>query len=269
MLFYSEERKYPTQLNVLTLQDSKASGYFYVHRDTYDAAVLLHHLYPDYVKLLDEISIVSRHNANLVELFYNTVPAPLNNLAPFLTLITDDMDPQLDSINVEQLVGMLSVISSSLDFMKYLDVPFAIRKSVTFSISVLEEYLVPQSAFFLTCLDTILPSNNYASGAQYVGNLGASTEEPLIGEEGAMAILDEDIDWDSVAPASLDDKPLSADEEAEYQRYLESIGELTTQTSSTNSTDADGAGVSLQEGQQVATRSMLDSLLDYSKGGEA
>ena len=144
MLVMSSTRYVPTAVNMIVLQGENGL-YYYVYRSLYDECVILHDQYadmlPSYYKLLG----VSDEHKKVCEKFAETVPEPLNILAPFLSLVTkcEEMTELVD------MCGALSAMSMSLSFRRMMKVPAEIRRSVRFSLSVREEYRIQWDRFFL------------------------------------------------------------------------------------------------------------------------
>lgn len=138
MIVYSQKRYYPDLINTIILQDSE-ENYFYVHRSTYDAAVILNDRYTKDT-LLDAIGIES---SDIIDYYFEQAPTPLNILAPFLGLVAEGLEK-----DIELLTGCLHVISSSIDFRKFVKAPKEIRSEVNFSLFIREEYKLSWERFF-------------------------------------------------------------------------------------------------------------------------
>jgi hypothetical protein len=142
MLVVSKQRFLPTSVNTLVLQ--KDDNYFYVHRDVYDKAVVL----SDRHKLETLMSTLEvNNNADTMEWFYANAPSPINILAPYIGLVEEGIEQE-----IEICCGVLHVITSVIDVRNFIQQPQALRKSVSFSLSVREEYEMTWERFFLTAV---------------------------------------------------------------------------------------------------------------------
>ena len=149
MLVYSEIRYMPTDLNIIILQDS-AKNYLYIHRMLYDDAVVLSHIFNnDYQALAAKISPTGDipEDRQDIEFFYSHVPAPVNILAPYLLLCVERFD------TLEDMIGAIHVMSNTFSFRKLPDIPKEVRlNSMTFSMSITEEYQLSWDLFFSKCI---------------------------------------------------------------------------------------------------------------------
>lgn len=142
MLILSDKRYVPTAVNMIVLQDN-VGRFYYVHRSLYDQAVILHDSYTEPATIYGLLG----HGEAIPEackLFAETVPAPLNVLAPFLTLVKGHEE----LTTLEDMCGAISAMSMSVNFRQMLRVPLMVRQSVKFSLLVREEYRVQWDRFF-------------------------------------------------------------------------------------------------------------------------
>lgn len=149
MLVVSEERYLPVSFNTIVLHAQ--DKYFYIHRDVYDQAVIL----ADSYKSVEELaSLVGGYEVNMdtVRWFHIHAPRPLNILAPYLLLIDGPIEPEL-----EICCGVLHVITSLIQVRHFILKPQEVRRSVSFSLSIKEEYEMAWDRFFITAL----PYNQY------------------------------------------------------------------------------------------------------------
>ncbi len=143
MIVYSQDHLIPTDVNVMTLQDS-AGGYFYIHRSLYDQAVILDYLYPNYNDLA-QITGEGHQQADRpdVGFFHEHAPHPIRIFAPFLLLCPEEFT------TIEDMTGALSVMANVISFKYYPKVPLEIRNNtMLFSMSIREEYSLSWHAFF-------------------------------------------------------------------------------------------------------------------------
>lgn len=165
--------------------------YFYCHRDTYDKAVILSDRYT-----LESISklLPKTQSEDNITTFYETLPAPLKILAPFLNLVKGEIEE-----DVRTYCGVLQVITSAIDIRKYVKVDAALRNEVSFSLSITEEFEMAWDSFFLTCIPYTgrIPEAVTSGNDQFV----APAEDTY---EDDMAFLDS---LNDPAPAPVEEKP--------------------------------------------------------------
>lgn len=141
MIVFHEERIVPTDVNVLVFAGANSSGYFYVHRNLYDQAVVISHLYDeDITKLCEELGGSSEMRDD-VEYFYQMTPSPIRALAPFLLLVKENVDNYVD------MVGAIHVMSTQFDLLKMISVPESVRASLKFNLRITEEYQLAWDRF--------------------------------------------------------------------------------------------------------------------------
>lgn len=144
MLVVSRERYLPVTVNTLVLYAHES--YFYIHRDVYDQAIIL----SDRYESLDELAaLVGGYeiNGDTVQWFYANAPKPLHILAPYLSLIDGEIEQDM-----ELCCGVLHVITSLIHVRHFIQKPQEVRKSVSFSLSIKEEYEMAWDRFFMTAL---------------------------------------------------------------------------------------------------------------------
>jgi hypothetical protein len=144
MLVVSKERYLPVTINTLVL--SKGDRYFYIHRDVYDQAVILSDKYPKVESLINEIN-GSQVNQDTVAWFYENAPKPIHSLAPFLLLVDGEIEQDM-----EICCGVLHAITAMINVRNFILKPIEIRKSVSFSLSIKEEYEMAWERFFMTAI---------------------------------------------------------------------------------------------------------------------
>lgn len=147
MLIYSPTKlQNPIGVNTIMLED-KDNHYYFVHRTLYDQAVILKHTYGENIPMMEFVLGIDTEKpvSDVVQYFLDTAPSPLNILAPFLTLVEKYEDlPQ----NMRTLCGVLHVISRQISLLNYLKVDQSLRASVTFSLSIIEEFELDYERFF-------------------------------------------------------------------------------------------------------------------------
>lgn len=144
MIVVSKERYLPVMINTIVL--SKENWYFYIHRDVYDQAVVLSDRF-DSVKSLVDLLGGTQINEATVAWFYANAPKPLNILAPYLSLIDGEIEKDMELCG-----GVLHVITAMINVRSFILKPIEIRKSVSFSLTIREEYELAWERFFLTAV---------------------------------------------------------------------------------------------------------------------
>ncbi|MFB9277198.1 hypothetical protein [Cohnella cellulosilytica] len=145
MIVASRERYLPVVVNTLVLR--KDNWYFYLHRDVYDQAVVLNDRYDETFD--DLVGLVgSKHgNEETVRWFYEQAPRPLHILAPFIHLIDGKIERDM-----ELVCGALHVITAMIHIRQFILKPLEIRKSVSFSLTIKEEYELAWERFFVSSI---------------------------------------------------------------------------------------------------------------------
>lgn len=188
MLIISKKRLYPPDVNMLTLK--KNDNYFYISRDLYDQAVILSYKFKnDWNYFID---IFGRQFTPAVTAFKAAAPEPINILAPFLLTVTEADEVE----DIESLTGALHQIFRVISALSYLSVPAEVRATISFSLSIFEEYQSSWDSFFVQCAET--PS--YAGVAvtntvSYVPTAPVATEEVTHESHNSYGIPDDE-DWD-------------------------------------------------------------------------
>ena len=142
MLIYSETRYVPTDVNMLVIRGKDEVGYYYIHRSLYDQAVIINDIYgEDFTQLAMALTGKDELRED-VELFLESVPSPMNALAPFLLLISKPLEELVD------MIGAIHVMSGPVHLRKMLKVPFDMRNTPSFSLSIKEEYQLAWDRFF-------------------------------------------------------------------------------------------------------------------------
>lgn len=182
MLIYSENRYISTETNMMIIRARDNIGYYYVHRALYDQAVVLDYKFSEDYLDLCEIITGNRNSRSDVDRFVSELPKPLNILGCFLLLVEDELEDLMD------MVGAIHVMSNSIDYSKYITVPAEMRASVSFSLSIREEYELPWDRFLK---ESILWSEDFFIRRDSIpmsGTLNEATEDEEelsnIGEDG-------------------------------------------------------------------------------------
>ncbi|GKU77578.1 hypothetical protein [Paenibacillus sp. L3-i20] len=172
MLVVSKERYLPVTVNTLVLSANET--YFYIHRDVYDQAVILSDRYESLHELAELVGGTGR-NDDTVQWFYEQAPKPIHILAPFLSLIDGEIEQDL-----EICCGVLHVITSLIHARHFVQKPQEVRKSVSFSLTIKEEYEMAWDRFFATALP--YEQRNMLYGAPVTVRMSSSPiMEPVVG----------------------------------------------------------------------------------------
>lgn len=144
MLIYSKERLVPTDVNMMVI--AGMDGYFYVHRALYDQAVILDDIYCDDHALLIKAVTNQEETRDDVEEFFATVPRPINIFAPYLLLVKEQITDIVD------MIGAIHAMSGPINLRKMLKVPFEMRNTPSFSLSIRDEYQLAWDRFFMNTM---------------------------------------------------------------------------------------------------------------------
>lgn len=143
MIVVTEERYIPTAPGYITLQDADGL-YYYVHKTLYEQAVVLKDRYSDSIDTLREL-IGGNQDFEAVRLFTQYVPTPVNIMGYFLGLLENDITEFVD------VVGALDAMSSAVNLRNLIKQPVAIRQTVTFGMSIQNEYGDMWDNFLRSC----------------------------------------------------------------------------------------------------------------------
>lgn len=148
MILYRKE-PYPLQMkNIILLDDSKSEGVIYVSKNTYDQALILYNRFDGNVSRIQS-SLISNATsgwsdvpglADVITDMSESMPMPLNALAPFLMYCSKNYDITWNVENREQTYGVLHQYSQLIDFNAVTLVPTEIRNQVTFPTAILKQY---------------------------------------------------------------------------------------------------------------------------------
>lgn len=146
MLTISETRYVPVKPNYIVLQD--ADGYYYyVNRTLYDEAIILTDRYGQSIETLKKL-IGGHGELDCIDVFVKRAPKSISILGYFLALLSEDIDG-----DYEDVVGALDIITSNLDPRTFIKQPCEIRQSVSFGMSIKNEYEDSWEMFFDTCYE--------------------------------------------------------------------------------------------------------------------
>lgn len=144
MLIVSKYRYIPVIVNTLVLFHDDL--YYYIHRDVYDQAVILADQF-DNLDSLQKLVTGSHSNERVVQWFYDHAPKPIHILAPYLSLVEGEIEQDM-----VLCCGILHVITSMIHVRNFVTKPEEVRRSVSFSLSIREEYAMAWDRFFLSAI---------------------------------------------------------------------------------------------------------------------
>lgn len=149
MLIYSEKRYLPAEINMMTLRC--LDGFLYIHRSFYDQIVVIYDIYSEAKETLIEHLTGKTDSRADVDWFWDNMPTPVNAMGPFLLLVQKELDSFVD------MIGALHVMSMPMNLRKMLQVPFEMRNTPSFSLTIKEEYQLSWENFFMlsTLYDSI------------------------------------------------------------------------------------------------------------------
>lgn len=141
MLIYSEARYLPSELNMITLKCG--DGYLYIHRSLYDQIVVINDIYSTSKEMLIEHLTGKSESRGDVDWFWDNIPSPVNVMAPFLLLVKSELEDFVD------MIGAIHAMSGPVALRGLLRVPFEMRNTPSFSLSIKEEYQLSWERFFM------------------------------------------------------------------------------------------------------------------------
>lgn len=155
MIYFSEKEKVLFRPNIIRLDLINDSGYIYVTRNTYDQALLLAEKCGYDLQSVMRSLALSNLQSGAVSKLFELLPRPINMLAPFLNLI--DGTVTLDVNDTEQLIGVLSYISTIINFNEMLNAPKELRTGITYTKSILYNYQTQYNDFETSYIEHITP----------------------------------------------------------------------------------------------------------------
>lgn len=164
MILYRKE-PYPLQMkNIMLLDDAKSGGVVYVSKTTYDQALMLHSRFDGNVqRVIDtlkskktEAYIAIPGLPNTINAMGKTMPEPLNILAPFLMLCTQNQGIEWNENDREFAYGILHQYSQLIDFNAMTLVPAEVRANVTIPTALLKQYQVSWDDICSTLEDKVV-----------------------------------------------------------------------------------------------------------------
>lgn len=146
MIVLDEKRYLTLNPGYITLQDEEGR-YYYIHRLFYEQAVVINDRYGTNIQALTE-QIGGHLEFTAISQFVETAPKPISIMGYFLALLEEDLE------DYDDIVGALDIISTAINLRRFIKQPKEIRQSVSFSLSVKEEYTDIWGMFLSTqCCD--------------------------------------------------------------------------------------------------------------------
>lgn len=134
--------------NIMLLDDDITGGVVYVDKATYDQAILLFSRFDGDIRRILK-SVESNKTSGYesiagfketLEVMMNTMPEPLNAIAPFLLYCANNKGIEWDKNDREFAYGALHQLSQLLDFNAITLVPAEVRNMITISTVILKQY---------------------------------------------------------------------------------------------------------------------------------
>lgn len=145
MIVASETRYVPVTPGYIILQDTEEL-YYYVHKTFYEQAVVIEDRYKDNIETLQR-QIGGNPDFVAIQKFTEYAPRPINIMGYFLALLADDIE------DYEDIIGAMDVIGTALNLRNLIKQPESIRQSVSFSVSIRNEYQDTWDLFFQNCYE--------------------------------------------------------------------------------------------------------------------
>lgn len=266
MLVYSKERFYPTLINVIVLEDA-TGGFWYIHRSVYDVALIL-----SAKQTIEGITtLLDSENNKAAVLKWAEAPHPIDILAPFFGLVSEE----LPAGDIEVLAGVMHSITSQISLYGFIKQPKAIRTTIEFSLSVVNEYQMSWDAFKAQCTKPEFRSPIF-SGSPFIGSNDVNYDQQRLpskntieedavvrvdvggieaGEEVEVSVelLRDDPDWEDLGFGTWYNKKLNQalsveDEDADYEAEFNTLAEQTRiEIFESNEEDSNSEGKSAKQ----------------------
>lgn len=148
MILYKKE-PFPLQMrNVMLLDDTASGGVVYVGKNTYDQALLLFGRMDGDPKRVLSLLTTTKTEAyratpglkNIVEDMMNTMPKPLNMIAPFLIYCVQNQGIDWSEVDRVFAYGILHQYSQLVDLNGVTLIPAEVRNNITVPTALLKSY---------------------------------------------------------------------------------------------------------------------------------
>ncbi len=114
-------------------------GYIYSDKTTYTDCILLQMKFDENLAaMVSQLSPAEKHMP-AVNFYFENAPKPFNMLAPYLGLMSSSINLEND---IEELTSRLFIMSKSIGFNSFIQVPKSLRMSLIFSASEFNRYKV-------------------------------------------------------------------------------------------------------------------------------
>lgn len=204
MIVLSEERYVPAYPGYMTLQDVDGI-YYYIHRSLYDQSVIMEDRYGDNVETL--VKLIGGNPDNIaIQKFVTYVPRPVNIMGYFLALLEEDI------VDFTDAVGALDVIATAINLRKLIKQPEEIRQSVSFGMSIENEYQDAWNHFFEVSYKY---GESPTTGRAVTTTYSAPAVEEDISEEELVSSFESSL---AEALAEADRKYLEGEDESEEEQ---------------------------------------------------
>lgn len=211
MILYKKE-PIPLQMrNIMLLDDDRTGGVVYVNKQTYDQALLLHGRFDgDPNRVINTIKgkgtetyIVNVELRGLVENMMEAMPKPLNMLAPFIIMATQNKNIEWKADNLIMGYGILHQFSQLIDFNATTLVPAEVRNNLSLPTIILMQYESSWDELCSTLKDRVVNiKNDSVKNEEHVAKPKSSNEvsKEVINEEPEddEEVEDDGIDWDAL-----------------------------------------------------------------------
>lgn len=213
-------RKEPIPLqmrNIMLLDDEKTGGVVYVNKQTYDQALLLQGRFDgDPNRVINTIKgkgtetyILNVELRGLVENMMRFMPAPLNMLAPFIIMATQNKNIEWKADNMEMGYGILHQYSQLIDFNATTLVPAEVRMNISLPTVILMQYEVSWDEICSTLKDRVAilkndsvkddePKVEPKSSNNLINKTEPKEETKQTSTEEEEEEEDDGIDWDAL-----------------------------------------------------------------------
>lgn len=216
MILYRKE-PIPLQMrNIMLLDDDKTGGIVYVNKQTYDQALLLYGRFDGdpnrVINILKgkgtETYILNVELRGLVDNMMKNMPSPLNMLAPFIIMATQNKNIEWKADNALMGYGILHQYSQLIDFNATTLVPAEVRINISLPTVILRQYEISWNELCSTLKDRVVtlkndPVKNEEPKVEHKGSTVTKKEDPVKESKPVEETEEEEdtgdgIDWDAL-----------------------------------------------------------------------
>lgn len=164
MILYRKE-PIPLQMkNIILLDDNDSNGVVYLNKHTFEQAVILYNRLDG---SMDRMINVLKGKATLgwekveglkeaIELMFNTMPKPVNILAPFLMYCANNQGIDWNNIDRETAYGFLHEFSMVIDFNAITIIPSEVRLDISIPTVILKQFRESWNSLTKTLEDEVM-----------------------------------------------------------------------------------------------------------------